>query len=56
MIALLKRLHQEESGQDIIEYVLIGGLVSLAAIGIMPTLAATLLTKWTALNTALNLT
>ena len=32
---LLRRLHKEESGQDLIEYALIGLLVALSAIAAM---------------------
>ncbi len=31
-ISALRRLHQEESGQDLIEYALIAALIALAAI------------------------
>ena len=38
MINMLKNLHKEESGQDLIEYALIGLLVALSAVAIMGTL------------------
>ena len=38
MINMLKNLHKEESGQDLIEYALIGLLVALSAVVIMGTL------------------
>jgi Flp pilus assembly pilin Flp len=37
MINFLKNLHKEESGQDLIEYALIGLLIALAAIATMGT-------------------
>ena len=39
MLALLKRLHKEESGQDLIEYALIGALIAVACIAAMGNLA-----------------
>jgi Flp pilus assembly pilin Flp len=38
MINMLKNLHKEESGQDLIEYALIGLLIALSAVVIMGTL------------------
>ena len=37
MIKTLKRLHQEESGQDLIEYALLALLIALAAVVVLPT-------------------
>jgi pilus assembly protein Flp/PilA len=39
MLALLKRLHREEAGQDLIEYALIGALIAVSCIAAMTTLA-----------------
>jgi pilus assembly protein Flp/PilA len=39
MINMLKNLHKEESGQDLIEYALIALLIALGAIAGMGTLA-----------------
>jgi pilus assembly protein Flp/PilA len=39
MINMLKNLHKEESGQDLIEYSLIAALIALAAVAAMKTLA-----------------
>ena len=39
MIRLLKNLHKEESGQDLIEYALIAALLAMAATAAMGTLA-----------------
>ena len=39
MINMLKNLHKEESGQDLIEYALIALIVALGAIAGMTTLA-----------------
>ncbi|HVP55668.1 MAG TPA: Flp family type IVb pilin [Candidatus Eisenbacteria bacterium] len=36
---LLKKLHQEESGQDLIEYALIAALIAVACIAAMGSLA-----------------
>ena len=42
MMNLLKKLHKEESGQDLIEYALIGLIVALGAIAGMGTLASSI--------------
>lgn len=42
MLDLLMNLHKEESGQDLIEYALIGLIVALGAIAGMGTLAASI--------------
>jgi pilus assembly protein Flp/PilA len=39
MKAIFKNLLQEESGQDLIEYALVAGLIGLAAVTAMNTLA-----------------
>ncbi|MGA2905473.1 MAG: Flp family type IVb pilin [Candidatus Korobacteraceae bacterium] len=36
MISMLKNLHKEESGQDMIEYALLALLVALAAVAVLP--------------------
>jgi len=40
MINMLKRFHQEESGQDLIEYALIAALIAVACVASMSALAA----------------
>jgi Flp pilus assembly pilin Flp len=42
MVNLLKKLHKDEAGQDLIEYALIGLLVALGAITGMTTLASSI--------------
>ncbi len=37
MISILRNLHKEESGQDLIEYALLALLIALAAVAILPT-------------------
>jgi pilus assembly protein Flp/PilA len=37
VINILKNLHKEESGQDLIEYALLALLIALAAVAILPT-------------------
>ena len=46
-IELLKNLHKEESGQDLIEYALIGLLIALGAIAGMGTLASSINAEFT---------
>ena len=40
MINILKNLHKEESGQDLIEYALLALLIALAAVAILPTVGS----------------
>ena len=40
MKQLLLRLHQDESGQDLIEYALVAALIAFAAVAAMQTLAS----------------
>jgi pilus assembly protein Flp/PilA len=42
MINMLKNLHKEESGQDLIEYALIALIIALGAIAGMGTLATSI--------------
>jgi len=37
MINMLKNLHKEESGQDLIEYALLAVIISLSSVAILPT-------------------
>jgi pilus assembly protein Flp/PilA len=46
MIDMLKNLHKEESGQDLIEYALIGLIVALGAISGMGFLAGKINTEF----------
>ena len=46
MIYLLKNLHKEESGQDLIEYALIGLIVALGAIAGMGYLSSKINTEF----------
>ena len=39
MINMLKNLHKDESGQDLIEYALIAALIAVASVAAMGTLA-----------------
>ena len=47
MTTLLTKLHKDESGQDLIEYALIGLIVALGAIAGMGTLASSLNNEFT---------
>ena len=47
MISLLANLHKEESGQDLIEYALIGLLIALGAIAGMTALAGSINQEFT---------
>jgi pilus assembly protein Flp/PilA len=47
MINLLKQLHNEESGQDLIEYALVGLIVALGALAGMGQLASSVNGEYT---------
>ena len=47
MMNMLKNLHKEESGQDLIEYALIGLLIALGAIAGMGTVASSINAEFT---------
>ena len=47
MMNLLKQLHKEEAGQDLIEYALIGLIIALGALAGMGTLASSLNKEFT---------
>jgi Flp pilus assembly pilin Flp len=47
------KLHHDESGQDIIEYIVIAAVISVAGIALIPGIATKVTTYWTTLSTAL---
>ena len=53
MINMLKNLHKEESGQDLIEYALIGLIVALGAIAGMGTAASKINTEFSKIGSQL---
>ncbi len=53
MLELLKRIHNEESGQDIIEYIVIAAVISVAGIALIPKIASKVSNYWVNLNTNL---
>ena len=42
MLEVLRRLHKDESGQDLIEYALVAALIAFAAVSTMKTLASSI--------------
>ena len=54
MLATLRNLLREESGQDLIEYALIGLIVALGAIAGMGTLAASINQEFTKIASSLS--
>ena len=54
MINMLKNLHKEESGQDLIEYALIAALIAVACVAAMQGVATAINARFTAISTALN--
>jgi Flp pilus assembly pilin Flp len=47
MIRLLKKLHEEQAGQDLIEYALVGLIIALGALAGMGKLASSLNAEFT---------
>ena len=50
MIEMLKKLHKEESGQDLIEYALIAALIAVACIAGMNKLAKAINAEFTTIS------
>jgi pilus assembly protein Flp/PilA len=50
MFNVLRKFHQEESGQDLIEYALIGLLIALGAIAGMGTVASSINAEFTKIS------
>ena len=53
MIEMLRNLNREESGQDIIEYVLIAAFVTTGVIAIVSAVGKWVFNSWKNLNTQL---
>jgi pilus assembly protein Flp/PilA len=51
---MLKRLSNDESGQDLIEYALIAGLIGLVAVATLQTLATSITGIFTKIQTKLD--
>lgn len=54
LFSVLARLHNDESGQDLIEYALVVALIALAATAGMSTLAGGINTAFSTLGSILN--
>ena len=50
---LLRKMWQDDEGQDLVEYALIGGLVSLGAIATIKLIGPQLNTIWQSISSAL---
>ena len=53
MLRLLLQLHKNESGQDLIEYALIGALIAVASVAAMSALATSISTEFSKIGTYL---
>ena len=51
---LLKRLHEEESGQDLIEYALVAALIAVGSVAAMGTLATNISQEFSKVGTNLS--
>jgi Flp pilus assembly pilin Flp len=54
MINMLKNLHKEESGQDMVEYAILTGMIAVGAIAAIGAIATWVGTQFTNLQNALN--
>ncbi len=54
MLELLRGLHKDESGQDLIEYALIAALIAFAAIAGMSSLASSLNVAFSTIGSRVN--
>ena len=53
MRTLLNRLWRDERGGEVIEYVLIAGLIIVAAIAVIGTVGTKVLARWTSVDSSL---
>jgi Flp pilus assembly pilin Flp len=53
MLNLLKQLHTDESGQDIIEYVLVAAIITVGAMTAIKGVGTQVNNLWTSLNTTI---
>lgn len=54
VLNILRSLHNDESGQDLIEYALAASLIALGAVATMTTLGTQINTVFTKITTALS--
>jgi len=54
MIAILRKLHREESGQDMIEYALVAALIAFGATTTMTSLASTINSAYSLIGSKLS--
>jgi Flp pilus assembly pilin Flp len=54
MRRFLHNLRRDESGQDMVEYVLLLGFIVLAAVAVMTSLRVTISATWSTINSALS--
>ncbi len=53
MLEVLRGLHQDESGQDLIEYALVAALIAFAAVAAMQALASNINNAFSAIGSRL---
>jgi pilus assembly protein Flp/PilA len=53
MIDMLKNLHKEESGQDLIEYALLAALIAVVSIAVLGTIGTKVNSEFTKVSGAL---
>jgi pilus assembly protein Flp/PilA len=50
IISIFKRLLQDESGGEVLEYALVAGLIVIGALSVIGQVGSKVLAKWTSLN------
>jgi len=53
IIGMLKRVLQDESGGEVLEYALVAGLIVIGALSVVGQVGSKVLAKWTSLNSRL---
>ena len=53
MVDLLKKLHSDESGQDVIEYILVAAIITVASIAAISNVGSHASTMWNNLYTTI---
>jgi Flp pilus assembly pilin Flp len=49
----LKRLYRDERGGEVLEYALIAGLISVAAIAVISAVGTKVMARWTSVNSSM---
>ncbi len=53
VVKLIQRLGRDEKGGEVLEYALIAGLISVAAISVIGAFGTKVVAKWTSINSSM---